>query len=442
MKKILIQTALSLEFDAVKSFLNEIQVVRHPSTGSIYNRGLYNGNEVLIVETGAGNVRSADETSRAIDFFKPDYVFFVGVAGGLKDVKIGDVVASSKVIGFEMGKDDTEFKPRLDTIPSSYVLEQVAKHVKREGNWKQLIQVENNIEPEVFVQPIAAGEKVVSSNKSVAFDYLKKYCSDAVAVDMEGNGFLIAARPHHSHAIEVRGISDLIENKSEADAGGSQPRAAANAAAFCFEMINQIETDSTKLPDTNSLEFRKGLVNELVNLYPQGPEQDDIWKRAGGDISIIVNSANRRSQWFNLIEKLYFGGGGKGISVTSLMNEIKEDYPNFISEAFEKTISMEGTSTITKDENINTGNIIDKEEKIIKMIQNKLIIGLYKMPDHSYVTSRPDYKRKFNFDALEMDYLAKAANELGDLDILEGNENYTKLTKSGIFRAKELLGEI
>src|SRR3546814_2959892 len=70
MSKILIQTALSLEFDAVKAFLDNIHVVRHPSTGSIYNEDKYNGNEILIVETGAGNVRSADETGRAIEFYK------------------------------------------------------------------------------------------------------------------------------------------------------------------------------------------------------------------------------------------------------------------------------------------------------------------------------------------------------------------------------------
>ena len=331
MSKILIQTALSLEFEAVKTFLSNPQVERHPSTGSIYNKGIYKENEVLIVETGAGNVRSADETGRAIEFYKPDFVFFVGVAGGLKDVKIGDVVASSKVIGFEMGKDDTEFKPRLDTIPSSYILEQIAKHVKRKNKWKELIKVEKNDEPEAFVQPIAAGEKVISSNKSLAFSYLKKYCSDAVAVDMEGNGFLLAARPYHAHAIEVRGISDLIENKAEADSEGSQPRAAANAAAFCFEMINEIKTETVKYLDTDSLEFRKKLVNELVSLYPQGPEQDDIWKRAGGDVSILVNSANRKSQWFNAIEKIYLGGGGKAITMNSLINEVKDDYPNKLS---------------------------------------------------------------------------------------------------------------
>src|SRR3546814_17021943 len=94
-------------------------------------------------------------------------------------------------------------------------------------------------------------------------------------------------------------------------------------------MINQIETDSIKHPDTNSLEFRKKLVSELATLYPQGPEQDDIWKRDGGDVSILTNSGSRKSQWFNVIEKLNLGGGGKSISITSLMNEVKKDYPNF-----------------------------------------------------------------------------------------------------------------
>src|SRR4051812_30895881 len=130
-KKILIQTALSLEFAAIKGFLKDVEPQAHPETISIYNRGSYsftNANyEILLVETGAGNVRAADETGRAIEYFKPDYVFFVGVAGGIKDVTLGDVVASTKVIGYEMGKDDVTFKPRFDTIPASYLLEQIAK---------------------------------------------------------------------------------------------------------------------------------------------------------------------------------------------------------------------------------------------------------------------------------------------------------------------------
>lgn len=333
-KKILIMTALPLELNAVRSFLADTKPKVNPTTSSIYVTGIYrNGNyehDVLLVETGAGNARSADETGRAIAHFKPDYVFFVGVAGGIKDVKLGDVVASTKVIGYEMGKDDIVFKPRFDSIPSSYLLEQLAKHIKRENKWIDKIKNNTVTIPEAYIQPIAAGEKVVASNRSTVFTYLKQFCSDAVAVDMEGNGFLIASRPYHVHAIEVRGISDLIENKEEADASGSQPIAATNAATFTFSMIDELPKTVPITSRLTSLDFRKELVNKLVELYPQGPEQDDIWKRAGGDVSIIVNSSSRKSQWFNLIEKLALGGGGKAISIESLINEVKADYPNVI----------------------------------------------------------------------------------------------------------------
>ncbi|KAA6323038.1 Futalosine hydrolase [termite gut metagenome] len=159
MKRILFVTALQLEFDAVKSYLTKIVPVKHSGIGTYYNKGLFceDGKtcEVFIVEAGAGNSRSAEETSRAISLFKPDYVFFLGVAGGIKDVDLGDVVASTKVIGYEMGKADDEFKPRHDVFPSSYELEQLAKHVSRERLW--LNKLSTN--PKSFVAPIATGEK-------------------------------------------------------------------------------------------------------------------------------------------------------------------------------------------------------------------------------------------------------------------------------------------
>lgn len=334
--KILIMTALGLEFKAVKAYLVNTKPDIHPTTGSIYTAGDYiSGNKefkILLVETGAGNVRAAVETGIAIEYFKPDYSFFVGIAGGIKDVKLGDVVASSKVIGFEVGKDDEEFKPRFDTVQSSYILEQIAKYVKRENKWINKLQGQTS--PRSFVQPIAAGEKVIASTRAVTYGYLKKYSSEAIAVDMEGNGFLIASRPYHAHGIEVRGISDLIDNKDESDAGGSQPIAAANAAAFTFEMIESLTLHNEMEKDTDSEGFKKKFLDEVVKFYPQGPEQDDIWKRAGGDVSILINSANRLSQWFNAIEKLALGGGGKNITMDSLINEIKSDYPQAITDLF------------------------------------------------------------------------------------------------------------
>ena len=293
-----------------KRQVTDIESVKHPETGTYYDKGTFINNnscEVFIVEAGAGNTRAAEETSRAISFFKPDYVFFIGVAGGIKDVALGDVVASTKVIGYEMGKADDVFKPRSDGFQSSYELEQLAKYVKRKAQWK------NNLatNPDSFVAPIAAGEKVVSSTRTETYKQLKMNASDALAVEMEGAGFLQAVRVHSSQGIIIRGISDLLEYKEEADNSGSQPIAANNAAAFAFQMVTElIKSKDYSISNLDDISFKNNLVNKLSSLYEKGPEEKNIWKRAGGDVSILTNDENRKSQWYSAIDTLNKGGGG------------------------------------------------------------------------------------------------------------------------------------
>lgn len=328
MKKILFVTALQLEFDAVKSYLTNTTSVVHPETGTYYDKGFFTENEipceVFVVEAGAGNSRAAEETSRAISFFKPDYVFFVGVAGGIKDVTLGDVVASTKVVGYEMGKADDEFKPRHDVFQSSYKLEQLAKLVKRENAWGNGLPSTSNS----FVAPIAAGEKVVSSTRTETYTHIKKCVSDALAVEMEGAGFLLAVRAYATQGIVIRGISDLLEQKEEADKSGSQPIAANNAAAFSFQMLRKLIHEnklSTESLDDNS--YKNKLADKLVSLYEKGPEENNIWKRAGGNVSVLTNDANRKSQWYSAIDSMSKGGSGR-ITLESLLEEVKKDYPN------------------------------------------------------------------------------------------------------------------
>ena len=223
-----ILTALPVEYNAVRGFLTEINEETH-KFGTVYERGNFRDSigtvwEVALVEIGVGNVNAAVEAERAIAHFNPSISFLVGVAGGLKDVAIGDVVVARKIYGYESGKAQDDFKPRPEVFQSSYRMVQRASAEAKRADWLERLGDGTFAEPpKVHLGAIAAGEKVVASTRSSTYQFLRSVYSDALAVEMEGRGFLQAT--HASQPIEalvIRGISDLIDKKSEADAHGSQ----------------------------------------------------------------------------------------------------------------------------------------------------------------------------------------------------------------------------
>jgi nucleoside phosphorylase len=239
-----ILTAIPGEYIAVRTHLTDLQEEVHK--GTVYEKGKFSTHgrvwEVGIAEIGAGNPQAAMEAERAIAYFKPNVILFVGVAGGIKDVDIGDVVAATKVYGYESGKVKTSFQPRPDVGESSYNLTQRARAEARKNDWLQRLAPEvPNPAPKVFVKPIAAGEKVVASKQSDVFDFLQSNYGDAVAVEMEGRGLLEAAHANEQvSAIIIRGISDLISDKSKTDKAGWQEIAARHASAFAFEILAKL----------------------------------------------------------------------------------------------------------------------------------------------------------------------------------------------------------
>ncbi len=238
-----ILTALPVEYLAVRKHLANPKEVVHPN-GTIYERGDFaDGWQVGLVEIGAGNVGAALEVERAAAYFKPDVILFVGIAGGIRDVKLGDVVATTKIYGYESGKREHDFIARPEISLSSYSLEQRARAEARRSDWME--RLDNAIlTTTVFVAPIAAGEKVTAFAESNVLQFLRSTYEDVVAVEMEGFRYLEAGRANPQiPTMVIRGISNLINNKDKLDASRMeyQQLAAKHASAFAFEILAKLQ---------------------------------------------------------------------------------------------------------------------------------------------------------------------------------------------------------
>lgn len=208
--------------------------------GTVFHVGQFGDWDIAVSECGAGNIRTAIVVERAIDRFGPEVACFVGVAGGVKDVVIGDVVVATKVYGYESGKARANaFHPRPEVFLSAYTFEQRARAVRLKGGWKNRFDPQlTHTNPKIFVGAIAAGEKVIGSMRSDVAKFIKEGYGDALAVEMEGRGFLDGV--HINHPVQgcvIRGVADLLDKKEETDKAGWQLIAADAAAAVAFEML-------------------------------------------------------------------------------------------------------------------------------------------------------------------------------------------------------------
>ena len=284
---------------------------------------------VGVIECGPGNIDVAALTTTAAMSLKPRVVLMVGVAGGLKDVQIGDVVASSKIYWAEPGKSEDDFirpRPELGTV--SVELVQIAREVAADDSWqsRRLGAAVGTPSPRATVNPIVATERVVASSQSADAQRIRATYSDAVAVAMEDVGVAKAAAVAGADALAIRAVSDLLDDKAAADAAGRQPVAAANAAAFAFELLARLRPTVTVGDDYKLNDLAR--LNELfADLYPQGPADRSIWERAGGDPSRIQVTGIGHSAWWQALRTLVRGGGGASITLSRLVEVMLEDHP-------------------------------------------------------------------------------------------------------------------
>jgi nucleoside phosphorylase len=365
-----ILTALRVEYLAVRKFLTDLHEEVHPQ-GMVYERGFFGDWQVRIAEVGAGNNISAVESERAIGYFEPDVLLFVGVAGGLKDdVKIGDVVAATKIYAYESGKvgDKDQFLTRPVVGNSSAQLVARARAEARKNDWRERLSSSEPL-PEVFVGAIAAGEKVVAAQESQMFKFLRSNYNDALAVEMEGFGVLNAAFAYPSiQVIVIRGISDMVEGKNDPALGlegDRQVKASNHAAAFAFELLAKFKP------------MQQENAKAKNPLRPVTPSAYDQHKWVGRD-SLIKDICNDISIDHRLVVLVGITGIGKTALGERLVFEMSDwfsnDWSRFHQENFENEQQSSDFVSVASRWLGKWGEIVTQDsQKDPTLLMNRLI---------------------------------------------------------------------
>jgi 8-oxo-dGTP diphosphatase len=153
---IVILTAMSVEYDAVRAQLSDVQVRKHRA-GTIFEvghiAGQRSGNrcQVAIATTGMGNTSAAVLAERAIAQFTPKAILFTGVAGALRaHLELGDVVVAGHVYAYHGGtSEDDGRKARPRAWELSHRVRQLAEHLVRSGTWAQRLPEDTSPPPMV-----------------------------------------------------------------------------------------------------------------------------------------------------------------------------------------------------------------------------------------------------------------------------------------------------
>src|SRR5437660_1167332 len=303
-------TAIPLEYQAVRAYLTNLQEMI-TTRGIVYEQGEFFANnqkwEVIVVATGAGTTQVATMTAYIIGQLKPQVVMFVGIAGGIKNVKLGDVVVASQVYSAEIydlrsGRIEPFFQRRPQVYRPTFQILRKARVIARKSDWHERLKenptASNEVEaPDVIIAPIVSGNQVVASTDAAVLQLVRSHFKDALAIEMEGFGFLESAHLDQDiEALIIRGISDLIDNQSKMDKQQYQRIAANRASAFAFEVLANLEVEGGAKLDaelsTSSTTTAPDTTGNFEIFYAYAREDAALVQRLQSHLAVLIRQGD------------------------------------------------------------------------------------------------------------------------------------------------------
>ncbi|MED7787888.1 5'-methylthioadenosine/adenosylhomocysteine nucleosidase [Francisella sp. 19X1-34] len=228
MKKIAILGAMEIEIQPILEKLDSYETVEYANNK--YYLATYKDKELIIAYSKIGKVFSTLTATIMIDHFGAEALLFTGVAGGLQELKVGDMIAATATVQHDV--DITAFGYPHGKIPISEVQiktsDMLLDHAK---------SVAKDLSLELHTGIIATGDQFISSAAKKDF-VVGEF--DAKAIEMEGGSVNLVCNEMNVPSLILRSISDTADGDAPENFEEFAKKAAQNSADFVINLVERI----------------------------------------------------------------------------------------------------------------------------------------------------------------------------------------------------------
>lgn len=185
---------------------------------------------IIIAYSKIGKIHASLTCSTMILHFGAECVIFSGVAGGLQNLKVGDMILATSLCQYDV--DITAFGHPLGFIPESKIYFDTSTNL---NNIARIVAKEQNI---------SLKEGIIASGDSFVFDNAKKQWIikhfNASAVEMEGISIAVVSSLLNVPFCVIRSISDSADEEANISFDEFLVDSAKKSARFVISMLEKL----------------------------------------------------------------------------------------------------------------------------------------------------------------------------------------------------------
>lgn len=172
----------------------------------IFYGATLNNQNIILTESGIGKTNAARTTQILIDYYKPEAIFNIGVAGGIaKNLKVGDIIISTSLVQHDF--DITAFNHPKGYIPN------IGNNIPIDNNLLNTTKTILDTNIISYKEGLIASGDIFCTKESMATKINTQF--NALCVEMEGASIAQTAYLSKTPCLVIRSISDCPDNNNK-----------------------------------------------------------------------------------------------------------------------------------------------------------------------------------------------------------------------------------